>query len=322
MGEPTDPTKKLQGVWAAIPTPFLPDGALDLDGATANAGRYAADFGLDGVFCNGIMGEGWALTVDERRQVLAAILAGAGERLCVGVVVTHHAPAEALALSRHAGVSGAHHIILMRPRGQYRDGELVAFCEAAADAAGLPMVLFESPAPGMSFGPDVIEALARKGLLLAVKAPGGDKAVAALRRRIGDGALICNPHEDRFLTELAFSPEAPLYANPEPYLFLGTASRSIHDYRRAFLEGDAAAALAHWRKLSPFRPIYDRWIIGQLDHGLSPVPALKHWAHRMGLATGPVRFPLEPLSPESARLLDAELDAAGVPQGPDVLTSF
>ncbi len=314
-GNQSNATRKLEGVWAAIPTPFLPDGALDLDGAAANAARYASDFGCDGVFCNGIMGEGWALTVDERRDVLTAIIAGAQGRLRVGVVVTHHAPAEALALGRHAGKAGAHHIILMRPRGQYRAQELTAFCAAAAEAAGTPIVIFESPAPGMSFGPDVIEAVAQKELLLAVKAPGGDKAVAALRRQIGADVLICNPHEDQYMAELARTPDAPLYANPEPYLYQAPNPRPIHAYRDAFLSGDATAAHANWRNLSPLRPIYDRWVIGQLDQGHSPVPALKHWARRMGLATGPVRFPLEPLAPAAARQLDAELDGAGVPLG-------
>jgi 4-hydroxy-tetrahydrodipicolinate synthase len=306
--------QKLEGIWAAIPTPFQADGALNLDGTRANAQKYVDHFGCDGVFCNGIMGEGWALTADERQESLAAILDGAEGRLNVGVVVTHHAPRETLALCRHAGKAGAHHAILMRPRGQYRDVELVAFGEAAADAAGLPLVLFESPAPGMSFGANVIETLAQKGLVLAVKAPGGDKAVAALRRQVGDAALICNPHEDQLLTELARSPNAPLYANPEPYLYQSKESQPIRAYRDALCGNETSAAHALWRKLSPLRIVYDRWVIGRLDHGLSPVPALKHWARRMGLETGPVRFPLQPLSAAAAQALDADIDAAGVPK--------
>ena len=305
---------RLTGVWAAVPTPFLPDGRLDIAGVGANAALYASDFGCDGVFCNGIMGEGWALTLEERQDALAAMCDAAGGRLAVGVVVTHHAPGETVALARHAGKVGAHHVILMRPRGQYTDAEIVDLAEAVADAAERPLVLFESPAPGMSFGPAIVEALGQKGLVLAVKAPGGDKAVSSLRRAVGDAALICNPHEDQFWTELARARDAPLYANPEPYLYQSRERQPILAYRDALKAGDVVEAQAIWRGLEPLRAIYDQWVIGPLHHGLTPVPALKHWAGRVGLKTGPTRFPMRPLSTADARKLDAALDVAGVPR--------
>jgi len=307
------PSEPIAGVWAAIPTPFAPDGALDLRGVAANAVQYAGRFGCDGVFCNGVMGEGWALTVAERQDVLSAILDAAGDRLKVGVVATHQAPAETLALCRHAGKVGAHHVVLMRPRGLYEDDELIAFCQAAAEASGGPAAIFESPAAGMGFGARVIEALAAKGLVLAVKATGGDKAAAGLRRDLGDAALICDPHEARFLSELARAPDAPLYADPEPYLYQAAGARPIRAYRDAARAGDWTTAHAIARTLTPLRAVYDRWIIGRLDRGRSPVPGLKHWAARIGLAAGPPRFPLRPLAAAEARDLDAALDAAGVP---------
>ncbi len=314
MGQQAASVGALAGIWAAVPTPFLADGAVDLEGVAGNATLYRDRFGCDGIFCNGIMGEGFALTLSERQDVLTAMLAGAGDAMAVGVVVTHHAPAEMLTLARHAGQAGAHHIILMRPRGQYLDDELIALAAAAVDAAGRPLVIFESPAPGMSFGANIIDRLARRGLVLAVKAPGGDKAVAGLRRQVADARLICNPHEDQFLVELARNPEAPLYANPEPYLYQSGASQPIRAYRDALIVGDAPTAYAHWRRLQPLRAAYDRWVMGELDHGRSPVPALKHWAARAGLKTGPTRFPLQPLPAEAAAALDAELDAAGAPR--------
>jgi len=304
---------KLEGVWAAIPTPLMPDGSLDLTGAASNAVLYADRFRLDGVFCNGIMGEGWVLTLQERQDVLAAMLDAAGDRLKVGVAVTHSAPEETLTLARHAGRAGAHHAILMRPRGQYSDEELVDFGAAAAEASGGPIAIFESPAPGMSFGAGVIAALAARGLVLAVKAPGGDKSVAGLRREIGGAALICNPHEDQYLNELALNLEAPLYANPEPYLYQPGPDLPVLAERTAARAGDWEEAHRVRQTLAPLRPIYDRWVMGQLDRHRSPVPGLKHWAARIGLAAGPTRFPLRPLAAAEARQLDAALEAAGIP---------
>ncbi len=296
----------LSGIWAAIATPFRPDGSLDLDGIRSNARHYRGTLGLDGVFCHGIMGEGWSLTLDERRAALEALVDSGGD-LPVGVVITHHALAETLALARHAGTTGAHHIVLMRPRGPYRDAELIACAEAAAAAAGLPLVLFESPAPGMSFGPAVIKDLARRGCLLGIKATGGAKAVSALRTLAGENCPICDPHEDQWLLDLLRDPAWPLYADPEPYLYQTVDRQPIRSVRASLAAGDPARALAAWCELEPWRYVYQRWIIGPLDRGHSPAAALKHWMHRLGLAAGPVRAPLLPLSRAEALAMDADL---------------
>lgn len=298
----------LAGIWAAIPTPFRQDGALDLDGIASNAQHYHSSLGLDGVFCHGIMGEGWSLTLDERQAALEALTEGA-RSLRVGVVITHHALAETLALARHAGAARAHHVVLMRPRGPYRDAELIAYAEAVADAAGLPLVLFESPAPGMSFGPVVIEALARHGCLIGVKATGGAKAVSALRIFASESCPICDPHEDQWLCSLLRDPAQPLYADPEPYLYQTASRQPIRDYRDALAAGDAAAALKSWRTLEPWRYVYERWIIGPLDRGHSPAAALKYWMQHIGLAAGLVRAPLVPLSRAEMQALYADLAA-------------
>lgn len=305
----------LTGIWAAIATPMLADGSIDPDGISANAGYYRKALGLDGVFCHGIMGEGWSLTFEERKAALEALIGGGGGPggLPVGVVVTHHALAETVALARHAGRAGAHHIVLMRPRGPYREAELIACAEAATDAAGLPLVLFESPAPGMSFGPAVIEALAKRGRLMGIKATGGAKAVANLRALIPENCTVCDPHEDQWLRDLLGDQSLPLYADPEPYLYQTMGWQPVKGYQDALKAGDVETALETWKALAPWRHVYERWIIGPLDRGHSPAAALKHWMQNLGLPAGPVRAPLLPLSPDDTKALDADLATLSFP---------
>src|SRR5215218_3275000 len=75
----------LDGIWAAVATPFEANGALDPKGIERNAHTYGRTLGLDGIFCNGLMGEGWALSADERRLALEATLSGCVGHLRVGV---------------------------------------------------------------------------------------------------------------------------------------------------------------------------------------------------------------------------------------------
>ncbi|MEQ9122884.1 MAG: hypothetical protein RIM80_10010, partial [Alphaproteobacteria bacterium] len=74
--------------------------------------------------------------------------------------------------------------------------------------------------------------------------------------------------------ELARTPDAPLYADPEPYLYQAAGDRPIHGYRDAVRAGDWATAHALRQSLAPLRAVYDRWIIGRLDRGRSPLPGL------------------------------------------------
>lgn len=58
-----------QGIWAAVPTPFGDDLSLDAAGIRRNVARFRS-LGLAGIFCNGLMGEGWSLDLDDRRRVV------------------------------------------------------------------------------------------------------------------------------------------------------------------------------------------------------------------------------------------------------------
>lgn len=298
----------LDGIWAALPTPFLADGALDLPGITAN-GRHCRDaLGLEGVFCHGLMGEGWSLSFDERRAALEALLDGAAGTLKVGVVVNHHALVESAALARHAAGAGAHHIVLMRPAGLYGPEEHLDYARAVSDAAAIPMVLFDSDAAGWARA--TISALAREGRLAGVKCTRDADATIALRAAVGDAVRVCDPYEGHYLGNLIRFGARTLYADPEPYLFQGASRRGIAAMLAAWDAGDRAACARHFATLEPLRRVYEAWILTPLRAGRSPSPALKHWCARMGMAAGPVRAPLRPLDAEDRQRLDAALDAA------------
>ena len=62
--------ERLRGVWNIVPTPFAPDGGLDiasLPGLTA----FVRPAGVDGMTILGVLGEAAKLADEERRQVIA-----------------------------------------------------------------------------------------------------------------------------------------------------------------------------------------------------------------------------------------------------------
>lgn len=74
-------------IWSAIPTPFLKSGQIDEEGIRKNV-RYFIDLKLDGVFCNGLMGETWSLTVQERKRILEVLIDESKGKLGISVVIS------------------------------------------------------------------------------------------------------------------------------------------------------------------------------------------------------------------------------------------
>ena len=158
-----------EGIWCAVPTPFRPDETIDFPGITRNVTHFRDALGLAGVFCNGLMGEGWSLSGIERRQILEATVEASGSALPVGVVTTHGSISETLELSRHAVASGADHIVLMRPAGLFSNQELADFVRMISDAAEGRIVLFDSESQSGGFPAAVIRVLAEERRIHAIK---------------------------------------------------------------------------------------------------------------------------------------------------------
>jgi 4-hydroxy-tetrahydrodipicolinate synthase len=298
----------LDGIWAAVPTPFDGAGALDLCGVEANSSRFDRELGLDGVFCNGLIGEQWSLTADERKLILEAALAGAGD-MKVGVVVSAQSLADTLDLARHASRAGAHHIVLMRPAGFTQDGEVERYIRDIAAAGGLPVVLFDGGAQTGGLSEDLIARLADDGQIHGVKCTRGGDAAETLRARCGSIAIV-DPYESHWLSNLLRFDLRALYADPEPYLFQLPGERLIAAYFAAYASGDFGEAVRLFRKMEPIRSLYHRWIMAPLQNGRPVNAVLKRWFGYMGFAAGPVRAPLAPLTAEEAARFDAGLHAA------------
>ena len=60
---------QFRGVWAAITTPFTPEGELDEAGLRRNMRYYTDELAIDGVFCTGTMGELTAVTKVDGRVI-------------------------------------------------------------------------------------------------------------------------------------------------------------------------------------------------------------------------------------------------------------
>jgi len=157
-----DVAARLEGVWNIVPTPFRPDGELDV-ASLPTLTRFVAAQGVDGMTILGVLGEASKLSDDERRVVIAEVIAAAdGLPVCVGV--SHAATARAIAFTREAAEAGAHSVMLAPPAlAKPNDAAVVDHYVAVASATDLPVVVQDHPASsGVVMSVPVLAEIARR----------------------------------------------------------------------------------------------------------------------------------------------------------------
>lgn len=300
-------------IWAAIHTPFTATGGVDEDGIRSNVRRYIA-LGLTGVFCNGLIGEVWALTVAERRHVLETILDEASGQLKVSVVVTATSIPETLEFGAHAKSVGADSAVLMVPTSGPRSPvQQAAYFEYVCSRLEMPVVLFNAAtAAGTALDPTTFARICDLPNLILLKTTASAAENNALRDVAVNGVAVSDPLEENFLGNYRDHGQRVLFADPEPYLYQVGAARPIADYIALLASGRTGEADVAAARLSDIRAVFNAWVMDPLRRGHMPGAAVKHWCDLIGMAGGSVRAPLTPLTEAERGCLRADLDRCGL----------
>ncbi|MFI7025508.1 dihydrodipicolinate synthase family protein [Micromonospora sp. NPDC049900] len=278
---------------SALPTLFDPDGAVDLK-ATRAAYDHLAAHPVDGVFVAGTTGEFTTLTDDERLDVAAAAGDAFGpERTYwhVGHASTH----QAVRLTRAAVDRGAARLAALTPHYfPATERALLDYYQAVvAAAAGRPVYAYLFTArTTTTVSPRSLARLAGTGLA-GVKISGEPTPVLAeYLAALGDRDLPAYSGADAEFTEVVAAGGAGVVSGvssalPAPFLAVRDALRS----------GDAdALAVARERSLRAVAATRQ----GNLAH-------LKAVLELRGLPAGGMRAPLDPISADDRRALEADV---------------
>jgi 4-hydroxy-tetrahydrodipicolinate synthase len=161
----------------AMVTPFTSDGALDLAAAQRLATKLV-EAGNDGLVISGTTGESPTTSDEEKDRLLRAVVEAVGDRAKIVAGTGTNDTAHTVELSRHAEKAGADGLLLVTPYySKPPQAGLVAHFTAAADATGLPVMLYDIPArAGTKIATETILRLAEHPRIVAVKDATGDIA--------------------------------------------------------------------------------------------------------------------------------------------------
>ncbi len=286
-------------VLTAMVTPFAADGSLDVAAAVALAARLV-DEGHDGLVVNGTTGESPTTSDQEKALLVREVVGAVGDRAVVVAGAGTNDTAHTVGLCRQAADAGAHGLLVVTPYYSKPPQEgLIAHFRAAADATGLPCMLYDIPGrSATAIATDTLLRLAEHPRIVAVKDAKGDLAASA---------------EVMSRTDLAY------YSGDDALNLLHLVNGAVGmvsvvghvtGRRHAALvsavdAGDLVSARAIARSLAPA-------VRGIMTRGQGAVMA-KAALELLGvLDNRAARLPLLPATGEQVRLLRADLAEAGV----------
>jgi 4-hydroxy-tetrahydrodipicolinate synthase len=308
--------EKVRGLWIAIPTPFTDDGLhVDEDRLADSVEHYIAGLRVDGIFCGGVMGEFWALSLDERKRVHELVVSRAAGRVPVMAHVGHHVFSEMVELCEHAIANGIDFGIAINP--YYPPSpppeSVRAWYEALAGATSLPMFLFNTTYAGYALSPELIAELADLDSLCGIKNPQDREHLLRVQALVGDRIVVTDASERHWLELHAEHGFQALMSTPALALYQRPDDLPILEYTLLADSGDLDGARTLSERLGPARDAFDRWMRRPwLDRGVIPIAQLKAWLALLGLPQGPVRPPLVPLARDEELALRGDVEAAGL----------
>ncbi|MEV0152291.1 4-hydroxy-tetrahydrodipicolinate synthase [Micromonospora sp. NPDC050686] len=285
-------------VITAMATPFTADGSLDLDGAALLAAHLVDEQGNDALVINGTTGESPTTTDAEKECLIRTVVEAVGDRAQVVAGVGTNDTRHTIELAAAAEKAGAHGLLVVTPYyNKPPQSGLLRHFTAVADAAGLPIMLYDIPGrAGVAIGTDTLLRLAEHDRIVALKDAKGDLAATSWVTSRSELAVYSG--EDALTLPLLAVGAVGVVGTSTHFSGLDTL-RMIEAYEL----GDSAGALAlHQRLLPLYTGIFRTQGIILVKAGLAA----------LGLPSGPVRPPLVDATADELAQLRADCAAAGL----------
>ncbi|MEG2314909.1 MAG: dihydrodipicolinate synthase family protein [Clostridia bacterium] len=286
--------KDIRGVIPAMLTPFAPDESMDLERVRALV-KHLCQKKIGGLYLTGSTGEGFMMTLEERKAVVETVIDEAKGKtpiiVHVGAISTMHS-AE---LARHAAACGADAISSVPPiYWKFTDDGIAGYYADLVQAAGIPMIVYNIALAGLvSF-----EMIKRLG---AIDGVGGIKYTSAthfdmfrIKEALGDDFMIYSGSDEMAISGLAFGSDG----------IIGSTYNCIADL---FIQLEQSMQKGDVKQASALQHMANQIIFTLLKYDLLPV--LKLALGWEGVDVGVCRKPFTRFTAEQESAMKAEFAA-------------
>ncbi len=303
----------LHGIWAAIPYPFKTNGDLDEAGLSKDVRKYVDELKLDGLFFGGLVGEYWSLTMEDRRRGQQIVVEEVGDKAQTLAHTGCMSLRDTIALTQHAQQIGATYVIVSNPAvSTHEPDDLYGFFHGLCAEVDIAVSLFNTPICGYSLAPEMVARIAEIENIFCIKNPLPPAHTDEVRRLAGGKIVVCDPNEGRWLDNIINHKDKLFMSSPDPYLLQVAGRQTMREYTQKAMAGDVAGARAVSKTMDPVRRIADRWMNSKWSAPSVPISAIKYWSELLGFTGGAPRVPMQPLTADEKRMLQQELQSAGL----------
>ncbi len=288
----------LVGVWAATPTPFLPDLSLDTGGFEKNLRHWIDDLLVAGFFVGGKQGEFFSMSVHERKLLAeTAVQACNALKRKAGAMIScsDQNMDTVLELGLHAASIGADYVVVHSPILHFAtdvDALVYEYYRYLADALPIALVMWSHPDAGYVMSPELCARIARDiPSVVAIKYSAPRDHYVRLTRLAGRELIVSSSSEIEWFDNIVELGWKVYLCSIPPLLYQTTNDRRMHDYSRLAWAGKVDEARRIRDSLDPVRHALKI----SRTHG-TPHAQQKYWLDLLGQVGGPVRRPLLDLS--------------------------
>lgn len=277
-----------KGIGALVLTPFNKDLSINYSGITGNV-RYMVANGITSengfLIANGTMSECYALTMNERKEIIKQVVEAAGDDVPVMAGCNDTAAHNVIELANYAKEVGAKAALIVQPFYiPHSDEQIYTYFKYINDNIDLPIMLYNNPAVG---GRDMSVNLLRR-LAKLDKVFGLKQATETTLQFVHTDFVT-----DELLVFSASSSQQPFGSLAKTSGFVSFIS-SINpqlqvELWKAVKKGDTKEALIlHEKEML----LYDWWWSGGITQPAGGIVHMKKGQDLLGLTGGFVRPPL------------------------------
>ncbi len=242
-----------KGIIPAMVTPVTSEGKINVE-ALRKLTNYLIDGGVHGLFPVGSQGEFYALTFEEKKQIIEIVVEETKGRVPVyagtGAITTR----EAVALTKMAEAAGASAVSVVTPYFiRPNDAEIMEFYTAVAKATRLPVILYNNVGrTGVNISADFVVRASKIENIVGIKDSSGDLTLTAeyIRRTDGNFSVLAG-RDTLIYGTLCYGGKGAIAATAN------VAPKVIVEIYEAFMVGDMKRSLQAQFRLAPLRLAFD-----------------------------------------------------------------
>jgi 4-hydroxy-tetrahydrodipicolinate synthase len=311
---------RLNGIWAAVPTPFTTSFALDEVGFRKNLRHWFVDLGIAGLFVSGKQGEFFSMSIDERKRVCDIAIAAAREYRPSGGIMMSCSDQNidtVVELARHAEHGGADYIVVHAPVlhfGHDIDSTVREYYRYIASQVNIAVVMWSHPDAGYVLSPETCARIAAECRnVVAIKYSVPRELYAELTEMTRGSLIVSTASEAEWLDNIIELGWRLYLCSIPPILLQTKRDRRMQQYTELAFQGRFTEARKVRDSLEPVRQA----LAGSRPPG-TPHAQQKYWQELLGQVGGPVRRPLLPLTDSERTTIRRAFEQSGLSVHADV----